>query len=177
MATKKISELPVAIAVSGTDLVPVVDGGATKSCTVAQIQGAPANTSSFSTDPNGKVLSFVEPTFVTTNATPTNCATAIYAMPDLTLADIIVTVVGKKAASADHYVRDFRGRYTRNGGAPVLSGSVIAGSNVDASGTLATATATLVISGNNIVPQVTGVAATNITWSATLQVQPVTTAT
>ncbi len=114
---------------------------------------------------------------VTAGATPTNCATAVYAMPDLTLADVLITVTGKKAASADHYVQDFRGRYTRNGGAPVLSGAVIAGSNADASGTLSTATATLVISGNSIIPQVTGVAATNVTWSVTMQVQPVTTAT
>lgn len=133
----------------------------------------------FGTDPLNQtnVQSFIEPAFATANATPKAAVSAVYAMPDLTMVDVVVTVVGKKAASADSFVQDYRARYTRNGTAPTIIGSIILGSNPVGTGTLSTASATLTVSGNSIVPQVTGVAATGITWTITMQVQPVTTAT
>jgi hypothetical protein len=108
----------------------------------------------------------------TTGATPTVFAQE-YAMPDLTAADVVVTVLGVKVGSTDTFRQDYRACYNRNGSAPTLNGSIIIGANPIGSGTLSTATATLVVSGNNVQVQVTGVAATDIDWSMTMQVQQV----
>lgn len=119
-----------------------------------------------------RVTSYVD-YLQTANATPVAFSTAVFAMPDLTLADVVVTVCGKKVASADSFAQDYRARYTRNGTAPTIIGSVILGANPIGTGTLSTASATLLVSGNNVIVQVTGVAATSINWSAALQIQQV----
>ena len=130
------------------------------------------NTSSFGTD--DPVLSFKQPRFVTTDATPVDCSVAQWTMPDLTAADVIVKVMGKQAASALFFAGDFRIRVTRSGGVPVF-GALIPGSNQVALG--AAAVTITNPSGNLVSPHVVGVVATNITWSVTMTVQPVTSAT
>lgn len=127
----------------------------------------------------GGVSSFVPASITTSDATPTAFATGglPYTLADKTSVDVVVTVIGKKAATADTFCQDYRGRYYRNGGSATLIGSVIAGANGIATGGLSTATATLLLSGNTIAPQVTGVAATSATWSAQMQVMPATTVT
>jgi hypothetical protein len=109
----------------------------------------------------------------TTNATPATFPNAIFACPDLTSIDVIVTVIAKTTSSSDTFCQDYRGRYYRNGGSLTLIGTVITGSNAIGTGGLSTASATLVISGNSVEIQVTGVASTNISWSATMAVQQV----
>ena len=147
-------------------------GWITKINTLIRTPGVPSqNTAAFGT--NDAVLSYKEPRFVSTDATPYVTATALYPMPDLTAADVIVRAVGKQAASAIIFVGDYRIRATRNGGAPVL-GTLIAGGNQVA---LGSAAVTIVASGNSIGVNVVGVAATNITWSISMEIHPVTSAT
>ena len=107
----------------------------------------------------------------TTNATPTVFPNAQFTCPDLTSIDVVVTVLAKQLSSGLTYRNDFRATYFRNGTslALVASSAVVAGTAV---GTLA-ASATLVLSGNIVQVQVTGIAATNIDWSMTMQVQQV----
>ena len=119
------------------------------------------------------VQSLIEPPITTTNATPVNTASAVYAMPDLTAADVIVRVVAKQAASSNYGAFDLRVRAVRNGGAPSLD-AVIAGGNQRA---LGAAAATIAASGNSLVVTLTGIAATTIVWSVTMEVHPVTTGT
>jgi hypothetical protein len=105
----------------------------------------------------------------TTNATPTVFPNAQFTCPDLTTIDVVVTVLAKQLSSNNLFRNDYRATYYRNGGALTLQGSVSSGTAV---GTLL-ATATLVLSSNTVQIQATGIAATNIDWSATMQIQQV----
>jgi hypothetical protein len=110
--------------------------------------------------------------FVSTPAAaPTNFP-IVFSVPDGTAIDVIVTVLAR--SGADVFCQDYRARYERNGTPPVLLGAgVILGQNPLATGAIATAAATLVIVGNSIAVQVTGVPATVIDWSNVLEVQQV----
>lgn len=145
---------------------------ATLKSLTATISGAVANSFGPTADP---VISYASD-LSTTDATPTAFSTGglPYTMPDKTACDVVVTIVGKQAASANMTCLDFRARYYRNGGSATLVGAIIAGSNQH---TFSTETATVLLSGNTIAPQVTGIAATSISWKATMQVQPVVTGT
>lgn len=134
--------------------------------------GAPTSPTTFGPSAAAEVTSYTA-ALATTGATPTIFTGAQFTCPDLTTIDVVVTVLGKKLASADTFCQDYRGRYYRNGGSLTLIGSVIAGPNPVGTGTLATAAATILLSGNVVAPQVTGVAATNIDWSVTMTVQQV----
>jgi hypothetical protein len=84
-----------------------------------------------------------------------------------------VRVEAKQAASANCFRQDYRAVYTRNGTAPTINGSVVAGT---AGGSGLAASATIAVVGNTVLVTLTGVAATTIVWSVTMTVNPVTTA-
>jgi hypothetical protein len=134
--------------------------------------------SSFGAADDHRVQNFTG-ALTTSDATPTSFASSglPVTIPDKTSIDVLVTVIGKKTASGDTFCQDYRARYYRNGGALTLIGSVIAGANPIGTGSLSTASATILLSGNTIAPQVTGVAATSIRWGFTMQIQPIVTAT
>lgn len=142
-----------------TGLLPFTNLGSTSSAT-------------FGTNANSQQAQVIDH-LSTTNATPATFAVAVFACPDLTSIDVVVTVLAKTIGSSDTFCQDYRARYFRNGGALTLIASVILGANPIGTGGLSTASATLVISGNSVEIQVTGVAATSINWSATMQVQQV----
>jgi hypothetical protein len=157
----------------GNDVSASVGAPGTLSVNVIQITGATNNVLVLPTSQTWQPTSL--PPLITstaqvstTNATPTTIFT--FACPDLTVSDIAVTIVGKLASSTDTFRNDYRGTYSRNGGAPALQGTLYSGTLV-ATGGLSTASATLTISSNNVIAVVTGVVASNINWSIVAQIQ------
>lgn len=131
------------------------------------------NQATFGDSPGSELFSAIEnPPLQTTDATPTESLVAIYDMPDHTVADVLVTVVAKEHGSANCWRQDFRGMYAREGGPAALVGALVPGTPGGAG--LAAAATLIVDASNKIRVEVTGVAATDISWSITMDVQPVT---
>ena len=105
----------------------------------------------------------------TTGATLTSILE--YAVTAGQAADFVGTVIGKKRSSVDIYRADVRGTLSNN--LPViatLSGDSV--TNEVKSGALAAAVVTIDASSNTVRVRVTGVAATDIDWTAAIQIQP-----
>jgi len=98
---------------------------------------------------------------LTTNATPTTVKTIT--ITDETAGVMLVMLSGKETGTAGSLGGIKAVQYNKNGGTLTLGtvGDVLA---TTATGTLATATWTITTSSNNIVIQITGVAATNAEW-------------
>jgi len=98
---------------------------------------------------------------LTTNATPTTIKTIT--ITDETAGVIEVFLSGKETGTAGSLGGIKAVQYNKNGGTLTLGtvGDVLA---TNATGTLATATWTITTSSNNIIIQITGVAATNAEW-------------
>jgi hypothetical protein len=131
-----------------------------------------SGTTIFGSNSNNKVFNS-SARITTSSTTPTVFPTTQYTMPDLTTADVIVTVVAKVIGTSDSFVQDYRARYYRSGSPTTLIGSVINGTSPVGTGVLSTASATLILNFNTVEVQVTGVASTNIAWSCIMQVQEV----
>jgi len=98
---------------------------------------------------------------LTTNATPTTIKTIT--ITDETAGVIEVFLSGKETGTAGSLGGIKAVQYNKNGGTLTLGtvGDVLA---TNATGTLSTATWTITTSSNNIIIQITGVAATNAEW-------------
>jgi hypothetical protein len=108
----------------------------------------------------------------TTDATPTTIATFAIAVGEAVSLD--VEVFGKKA-SGDWVHTRIRRQYDRGaGGLAILDDEYDVQARYSSGGTLTTADAELVISGNNLLVQVTGEAA-SISWTAFHTIRRVTT--
>lgn len=129
-----------------------------------------SGTTIFGANSNNKIINS-SARITTSSASPMTFPITEYTMPDLTTADVIVTVVAKVIGTSDSFVQDYRARYYRSGSPTTLIGTVINGTNPVGTGVLSTASATLVLNFNTVEVQVTGIAATNIAWSCTMQVQ------
>ncbi len=114
--------------------------------------------------PGVPITEFVEGTVSTTDATPTPGATVSIAVS--TNKTINARVWGRKA-DGDWVLSVLESTYDRNvAAAPTLmTGSASATTSYSSAGTLTTAVAALVVSGNDVVVQVTGEAVTDIDWT------------
>ena len=102
----------------------------------------------------------------TTNATPTAIGTAV-AIAAATTEDFYVQLGAQNTSgTGDWFFAEYRFAYQRNGAGPVLVGSAPVALNLRGSTTGQTYPGlTETISSNTIVLNVTGLAATNITWN------------
>lgn len=97
----------------------------------------------------------------TTNATPTTIATI--AIPDESAGIIEVYIIGREIGTAGKITGKKTVGYAKDGGTLTLD-AITDILPTTATGTISTASWTITTSSNNIIIQVTGVAATTINW-------------
>lgn len=159
-------------------------GGSYPSPTVVQVDGAAGNLpilaaqTTWGTSPNSSIIS-IEPLapVATTGATLTTVLT--FPIPASTVADFSITICGIRTggvsgAAGDCYRADFPVTYQRiAAAAPSLVGAAAAETGKKSNGGGSAYVGSVAISGNSLVAQVTGVATTNIDWTAVVQGQQV----
>lgn len=109
-----------------------------------------------------------EPQFgsvTTTGATPTNISNAAVFVADGKEATVMADLIAKTGTSTKGFQLWAHSKRLA-GGSAALVGTALAVLTAQGDAGLATATATLVATGNTVAVQVTGIAATTIVWSA-----------
>ncbi len=104
----------------------------------------------------------------TTDATPTSIGDAITALPNGAVGWIDVKVFGK-FATKDFVYKLIRGRFESDGVTLSIDIDDDPPAEYSAGGTLSTATAALILNGIDVEVQVTGEAATTISWIANVR--------
>ena len=107
-------------------------------------------------------------TVVTSDASPTNRSGCAVTLGTDQTAHYDLVVVARSGANAKTFRR--AGTAKNSGGSTSVVGSVVSVIADQGDVTLAATLVTVVASGNDIIPQVTGIALTSITWHAWLSV-------
>jgi hypothetical protein len=156
-------------------------GGSMAAPAVVQITGSAGQIPIFAlcttlgastTTPVPAFIGGVTTTNATTTAVPTNLGTTL-PLPDNTVADVWGGIIGRNHANnGDCFACTYNFAYQRFGGAAPSVVRAFATSNVATiGGASGWGTPSLTVSGNNLVINVTGLAATTIDWSVTGQAQ------
>ncbi len=100
----------------------------------------------------------------TTDATPTTISPVVHTMTDGAAAEVEVKAWGR-VGPQDYIFRHIRSRFERDGGSITEDVDFDTGNEYSTGGTLSPDGAVdIIVSGNDLAVQVTGKAATNITW-------------